>query len=68
MCQIKNFVWFKDEAFTIAFDLGGVVFSCDNDIFSDKYLETELTRLHSSDSQIDRHKQGVSEQCRQGRW
>lgn len=31
------------RVFTIAFDLGGVVFSCDNDIFSDKYLETELT-------------------------
>jgi len=29
--------------YTIAFDLGGVVFSVDNDIFSDKYLETELT-------------------------
>ena len=28
---------------TIAFDLGGVVFSIDNDIFSDRYLETELT-------------------------
>ena len=28
---------------TIAFDLGGVVFSCDNDIFSNNYLETELT-------------------------
>lgn len=28
---------------TIAFDLGGVMFSCDNDIFNDKYLETELT-------------------------
>lgn len=29
--------------YTIAFDLGGVVFSADNDIFSNKYLETELT-------------------------
>ena len=28
---------------TIAFDLGGVIFSSDNNIFSDKYLETELT-------------------------
>ena len=27
---------------TIAFDLGGVIFSADNDIFSDKYLESEL--------------------------
>ena len=31
------------DIYTIAFDLGGVVFSADNDIFSDKYLETELT-------------------------
>lgn len=31
------------EICTIAFDLGGVVFSVDNDIFSKKYLETELT-------------------------
>ena len=28
---------------TIAFDLGGVIFSCDNNIFSNRYLETELT-------------------------
>ena len=31
------------DVVTIAFDLGGVVFSCDNDIFSHNYLETELT-------------------------
>ena len=31
------------KLYTIAFDLGGVVFSKDNDIFSDRYLETELT-------------------------
>ena len=33
------------ELFTIAFDLGGVIFSGANDniIFSQKYLETELT-------------------------
>ena len=31
------------NVFTIAFDLGGVVFSCDNDIFCNRYLETELT-------------------------
>ncbi len=29
--------------YTIAFDLGGVVFSPDNDIFGGRYLETELT-------------------------
>ena len=28
---------------TIAFDLGGVIFSVDNNIFSDNYIETELT-------------------------
>ena len=28
---------------TIAFDLGGVIFSVDNDIFSNNYIETELT-------------------------
>lgn len=28
---------------TIAFDLGGVIFSRNSDIFSDRYLETELT-------------------------
>ena len=28
---------------TIAFDLGGVIFSSDNNIFSERYLETELT-------------------------
>ena len=28
---------------TIAFDLGGVIFSLDNDIFSNNYIETELT-------------------------
>lgn len=31
------------DLYTIAFDLGGVVFSIDNNIFSDRYLETELT-------------------------
>lgn len=31
------------DLFTVAFDLGGVVFSVDNDIFSDRHLETELT-------------------------
>ena len=31
------------DVYTIAFDLGGVVFSCDNDIFGNRYLETELT-------------------------
>lgn len=31
------------DVVTIAFDLGGVVFSCDNDIFSNNYLQTELT-------------------------
>ena len=31
------------DIYTIAFDLGGVVFAADNDIFSDRYLEeTEL--------------------------
>ena len=29
--------------FTIAFDLGGVIFSSDNNIFLNNYLETELT-------------------------
>jgi|TARA_Y100000816_G_scaffold268937_1_gene231500 FMN phosphatase YigB (HAD superfamily) len=28
---------------TIAFDLGGVIFSVDNNIFADNYIETELT-------------------------
>ena len=28
---------------TIAFDLGGVIFSVDNNIFSNNYIETELT-------------------------
>ena len=28
---------------TIAFDLGGVIFSVDNNIFLDNYIETELT-------------------------
>ena len=31
------------ELYTVAFDLGGVVFSENNDIFSTRYLETEIT-------------------------
>jgi len=31
------------KLFTIAFDLGGVIFSVDNNIFLDNYIETELT-------------------------
>ena len=32
-----------NKLFTIAFDLGGVIFSVDNNIFLDNYIETELT-------------------------
>ena len=31
------------KLFTIAFHLGGVIFSVDNNIFLDNYIETELT-------------------------
>ena len=31
------------KLYTVAFDLGGVIFSDKSDIFSDNYIETELT-------------------------